>query len=75
MTPDEIWAAVDRKEHVALEYSKQMESLGIDLIITPGGLLPAPDKVSIYDRISSSNCLNFQKLLERKSKLLGCRNI
>lgn len=44
MDPDEIWAAVNRKEHVSLEYSKQMESLGIDLIITPGGFLPAPDK-------------------------------
>ena len=48
MDPDEIWAAVNRKEHVSLEYSKQMESLGIDLIITPGGFLPAPDKVSTY---------------------------
>ena len=38
-------AAVDEKEKILKHYMNEWDELGLDLIITPASLMPAPKKV------------------------------
>ena len=49
-------AAVDKKEKILEKYMKEMQDLGLDLLITTASLTPAPTKVNcLKDFISFVN--------------------
>ncbi len=52
----DLMAAVDKKEKILEKYMKEMQDLGLDLLITTASLTPAPTKVNcLKDFISFVN--------------------
>ena len=44
----DIMAAVDERDKILKKYLKEWDELGLDLIINPASLMPAPMKVNIH---------------------------
>ena len=50
---DQVMSAIHRRDQVSLEYLQEMSQLGLDLILTPASLFPAPDKECIGEMPSA----------------------
>ena len=42
---NDLMAAVDERDQILKQYLREWDELGLDLIITPASLMPAPMKV------------------------------
>ena len=49
---DDIMAGIDERDKILTKWMKEWDELGLDLVVTPASLMPAPLKVSFCRCIS-----------------------